>query len=514
VLSLIPLNQSEINILPVFSSSEDELQPLCLFSIAKTPPKLRFQQSKIEHLDSSHHEIQTDSISPDKRINVQSIHHTIKRFYAGSNHRIKLPPLWATNSTPFSLFTNASPHPSSPSQLSFAGVSALLMADLTSMSAKGSGTSTAKTGTNDIIAINNAVVPARYTTGVTDKAVATPPRQCKGKEIVKELGTEKEKKALVVNMARARGAARTRFLAVGIFLSTILVTSRTLIDNMRSFWKIRGHLDMNQLQDRRFVLEFSEEGDFLHVTKGGPWNFRNDDVLVEELKEGVDPEYFLFTTIPIWIQFQNIPFYLLSKQLCRNLGNDIGELISIDNDARGDICAKILRARVRLPIAQALQRWITLQDEIGEEEVVVSVAYERLPNFCHFCGFIGHQDMDCLLPANERKKRYNDDLGVAPTHPKDARRWSMPEFTGQERHQQRFSWRSGLDYITHPPKAGFRQHIATISRVTHDVGKLSIQDKATSEIGDGGPASPPPPPAQPATADGVRSPRRFQSLRD
>jgi hypothetical protein len=70
VLSLIPLNQSEINNLPVFSSSEDELQPLCLFSIAKTPPKLRFQQSKIEHLDSSHHEIQTDSISPDKRINV------------------------------------------------------------------------------------------------------------------------------------------------------------------------------------------------------------------------------------------------------------------------------------------------------------------------------------------------------------------------------------------------------------------------------------------------------------
>ena len=155
-------------------------------------------------------------------------------------------------------------------------------------------------------------------------------------------------------MARARGAARPRFLAVGIFLSIIAVSSRTLIDNMKKLWKIRGHLNMNQLQDRRFMLEFSQEGDFLHVTKGGPWRFHNDAVLVDELKEGDDPELVKFTYIPIWAQFRNIPFYLLSKELARDLGKRIGQFISIDNNARGDICAKFIRARVRLPIDQAL----------------------------------------------------------------------------------------------------------------------------------------------------------------
>jgi hypothetical protein len=74
------------------------------------------------------------------------------------------------------------------------------------------------------------------------------------------MGTKKEKATLVVNMSKTRGSARTRFLAVGIFISTVLVSSKTLIKNMRNFWRIRGHLDMDQLQERRFVLEFSKEG--------------------------------------------------------------------------------------------------------------------------------------------------------------------------------------------------------------------------------------------------------------
>jgi hypothetical protein len=94
----------------------------------------------------------------------------------------------------------------------------------------------------------------------------------------------------------------------------------------------------------------------------------------------VDQEFVLFNTIPIWIQFKNIPFYILSKELARELGNDIGELICIDNYARGDICAKFISARVMVPINQALRRWITIHDEISDEEVIVSVAYERLPN--------------------------------------------------------------------------------------------------------------------------------------
>jgi hypothetical protein len=162
-----------------------------------------------------------------------------------------------------------------------------------------------------------------------------------GKELIKELVTEEEKKAIVVDLAMARKVTRGRFLAVGVFLSVMAITSRNLIDSMKRVWKIRGHMDTLQLADRRFVLEFSEEGDYNHVTNGGPWRYREDAVLVEPLLEGQDPEMVQFTSVPIWVQFKKIPFYLLCKALARDLGRKIGTYVCIDNYARGYLCDKL-----------------------------------------------------------------------------------------------------------------------------------------------------------------------------
>ena len=88
--------------------------------------------------------------------------------------------------------------------------------------------------------------------------------------MLQELGTKEEKKSLVINMMSARSAAGGRFLAVGVFLSVMLISSKNLIDSMRRVWSIRGQLESNQLANRRFVLEFMEEGYFNNVIKGGP----------------------------------------------------------------------------------------------------------------------------------------------------------------------------------------------------------------------------------------------------
>jgi hypothetical protein len=135
-------------------------------------------------------------------------------------------------------------------------------------------------------------------------------------------------------------------------------------------------------------------------------------VLVRELLEKENPEKVCFETVPIWAQFTGIPFYLLSKQLARRLGRRLGGFICIDNNTRGDLDNKILHARVHHPVAQALQRWITLEDEFSEDEVIVTVLYERLPNYCVFCGFIGHQEGTCDLPPAIGQRRYTQSIGV------------------------------------------------------------------------------------------------------
>ncbi|KAK1646918.1 hypothetical protein QYE76_064723 [Lolium multiflorum] len=307
------------------------------------------------------------------------------------------------------------------------------------------------------------------------------PRRRSGKELCEEMGTDTEKKAMVIIKAKSRGAARVRFLAVGLFLSVLTVSSEQLIKTMKKIWKIRGLVDMSPMEGRRFVLDFAEEGDFLHVTRGGPWRYRKDAVLIEALKEGEEPDAVNFSSVPIWVQFKEIPFYLLSKELARDLGKRMCELIFIDNDSRGDLLAKFLRARVRLPLDTPLLRWAKLMDEIAKEEVVASVFYERLPTFCKCCGIIGHQAANCSLPAERRSNNYEPELGVPPTHYKDTPRWFLPKTTGQERRPlYKFLAWDNVSEPAAPPNLLMRQrHLAIVSHVAKEVGKLTVNEPAT-----------------------------------
>ncbi|KAM0855177.1 hypothetical protein ACQ4PT_049904 [Festuca glaucescens] len=252
---------------------------------------------------------------------------------------------------------------------------------------------------------------------------------------------------------------------------------------MRNVWRIRGSLESLQLADGRFVLEFSSVGDFEHVTRGGPWRYQGDAVLVRKLKAGEDPNTVTFQSMPIWVQFTCIPFYLLSKQLARNLARKIGdgEYICIDNNARGDICDKILRAKVHLPIAKALQRWVTLEDEFSNEEVIVSVLYERLPTFCLYCGVIGHQEGTCDLPAELRKRRYKNDIGVPATHVEDKRKWYLAETAGENGRglQMDIPWRNvaALGVRRAPPP---HVPLELVAHVANEVEKLSVHETGTA----------------------------------
>ncbi|RLN39074.1 hypothetical protein C2845_PM01G48870 [Panicum miliaceum] len=96
---------------------------------------------------------------------------------------------------------------------------------------------------------------------------------------------------------------------------------------------------------------------------------RGDAFLVTKLEVGEEPSLIPFNTVPIWVQFHKIPFYLLSKKLAKSLGEKIGDVLLVDVNSHGDIGEKFIRARVLLPLNAALQKMITLFDEATGEEV-------------------------------------------------------------------------------------------------------------------------------------------------
>jgi len=133
-----------------------------------------------------------------------------------------------------------------------------------------------------------------------------------GKEVA-ESSKHEENNAMVIDMTRAHEALRPRFLAVGLFLSVLLVNSRQLIDHMKRVWKIKGDMEASLIESeagKKFILDFTEEGDWRHALLGGPRQYKGDALLVEGIAAGADPSSAL-----MWVEFRKIPFYLLTKKL-------------------------------------------------------------------------------------------------------------------------------------------------------------------------------------------------------
>jgi hypothetical protein len=331
-------------------------------------------------------------------------------------------------------------------------------------------------------ASNTATLPPCINTGSSVASAPGPLWRRARKQPMEDDRTKEERAPISINLTKVRGLTPFRLIAVGVFLSVVSITSKQLVNYMKNVWNIRGPLESHQLADRRFMLEFALEGDYEHVTRGGPWRYQGDTVLIRKLDDGEDPNSVRFELMPIWAQFTRIPFYLLSKQLARKLGKKLGEYITTDNNTRGNICKKILHARVNLPIARPLQRWITQEDEFSNEEVLVTILYERLPSFCRCCGVIGHQEDACDLPATLRRRRYSKDIGVPATHVDDPRKCFLPELArdnGRAIHMD-LPWRNiaALGSRSIPARA---PQLALVSHIAEGVEKLSVQDGLTTE---------------------------------
>uniref|UniRef100_A0ACD5U5U0 Uncharacterized protein n=1 Tax=Avena sativa TaxID=4498 RepID=A0ACD5U5U0_AVESA len=150
----------------------------------------------------------------------------------------------------------------------------------------------------------------------------------------------------------------------------------------------------------------------------------------------------------------------------------------IDKNARGNIADKFLKTRVQLPLYAALRKKITLTDEITVDKVKVQVYYERLPNFCMFCGFIGHMEASCDFPTADRKIKYSLDMRVQPVHFADPRTWILPEAMGTTQAQQMPAapWRASK-----PAPAIIHQ--GAIEQVADEVAKLKFVDTNTLPSG-------------------------------
>ena len=99
-----------------------------------------------------------------------------------------------------------------------------------------------------------------------------------------------------------------------------------------------------------------------------------------------------FTTF--WMQIHNIPHDLVTQETDESIGSTLGTVVQVADPEDNGTGGEFLRVRLKLDISRPLPRYCKLWN-VGKLMGWVGLKFERLPNFCYWCGRVGHGDREC-----------------------------------------------------------------------------------------------------------------------
>ncbi|KAM0929264.1 hypothetical protein ACQ4PT_001709 [Festuca glaucescens] len=195
-------------------------------------------------------------------------------------------------------------------------------------------------------------------------------------------------------------------------------SAETLKTHFTKVWRLRKGATFAPIKPKWFIITLNSEGDYNFVEQGGPWIHLGDALLVQPLKGDERPSATDLTSIPMWVKMYDVPWDKQTDENGRKWGSRLGKVTEVDVDASGTKFRDFLRVRIEIPINKRLQTKLTTSVKGRlETHSTYILRYERVPYFCFWCGFIGHNETVC------EKKRlgvpslgYDANLRCSPMH--------------------------------------------------------------------------------------------------
>jgi hypothetical protein len=156
------------------------------------------------------------------------------------------------------------------------------------------------------------------------------------------------------------------------------------------------HSNVRDMGNNTAMFMFQNDADAERVIVTGPWSFDKHLIILTRMDASIPFSKASFTHMSFWVQIHDLPVKLMKKEASEAIGKTVGVVEQAEAIDEGRSKGNYMRIRVTLDIQQPLCRGRKIGVG-GNKDHWVSFKYERLTNFCYWCGLITHGEKDCEL---------------------------------------------------------------------------------------------------------------------
>ena len=183
---------------------------------------------------------------------------------------------------------------------------------------------------------------------------------------------------------------------VGKFLTKRVLNVEAVACTFKPLWKPVGELKIRDIGDDILLFEFEDALDQERVLEYESWSYDKSLVVFKKAIDIESIQHLDFDQVTFWVQIHNIPEKNLNHETGEAIGKTIGDVLQVADAKDDETSGEFLRIRVAIDITKPLLRCCKLWSE-GKHIGWVSIRYERLPNFCYWCGQVLHGERDCPM---------------------------------------------------------------------------------------------------------------------
>ncbi len=211
------------------------------------------------------------------------------------------------------------------------------------------------------------------------------------------------------------------------FLTRRTLNAESVARTFKPLWRTDHGFTIRDMNDNTLVFVFEDETDRERVMQGEPWAYDKHLVVFQRIEddEAIAEVDFKYTSF--WVQLHGIPIRRMNHEAATILGSSLGKIAHVSEGGEAIGGGQAMRIRVSVDITKPLCRGRRAKLE-KDKETWISFKYERLPNFCYWCGLLTHTDKDChFWLRNQDTLRMEDQQFGAWLRASNDRPWRKTE---------------------------------------------------------------------------------------